>query len=93
LHYYKYIAFLPAGIDRAALKQTMRERFDVGLSGEVYDTPLHLQPVFEAFADRACPARNTSAPAHLPPALPSSARATPTTSSNPLDRITEMGLQ
>ena len=54
-NYYKYVAFLPEGIDRAALKQTMRERFDVGLSGEVYDTPLHRQPVFEAFADRALP--------------------------------------
>jgi perosamine synthetase len=54
-NYYKYIAFLPGGIDRATLKQTMREKFDVGLSGEVYDTPLHRQPVFEAFADRALP--------------------------------------
>jgi len=54
-NYYKYIAFLPDGIDRAVLKQTMRERFDVGLSGEVYDTPLHQQPVFEAFADRPLP--------------------------------------
>jgi dTDP-4-amino-4,6-dideoxygalactose transaminase len=33
----------------------MREKFDIGLSGEVYDTPLHQQPVFEAFADRALP--------------------------------------
>jgi perosamine synthetase len=54
-NYYKYIAFLPDGLDRAALKQTMRERFDVGLSGEVYDTPLHLQPVFEPYADRPLP--------------------------------------
>ncbi len=54
-NYYKYVAFLPAGIDRGALKQTMRERFDIGLPGEVYDTPLHQQPVFEAFADRALP--------------------------------------
>ena len=54
-NYYKYIAFLPDGVDRAALKQTMRERFDVGLSGEVYDTPLHLQPVFAPFADRPLP--------------------------------------
>jgi perosamine synthetase len=54
-NYYKYIAFLPDGIDRAALKQTLRDKFDIGLSGEVYDTPLHRQPVFEAFADRALP--------------------------------------
>ncbi len=54
-NYYKYVAFLPAGIDRGVLKRTMRERFDIGLPGEVYDTPLHQQPVFEAFADRALP--------------------------------------
>jgi dTDP-4-amino-4,6-dideoxygalactose transaminase len=51
-NYYKYIAFLPDGIDRTILKQTVRERFDIGLSGEVYDTPLHEQPVFAPLADR-----------------------------------------
>jgi dTDP-4-amino-4,6-dideoxygalactose transaminase len=45
-NYYKYIAMPPAGIDRARLKKTLRERFDVGLSGEVYEAPCHLQPVF-----------------------------------------------
>ena len=45
-NYYKYIAMLPTGIDRARLKKTLRERFDVGLSGEVYEAPCHLQPVF-----------------------------------------------
>ena len=54
-NYYKYVAFLPTDIDRGELKQTMRERFDIGLPGEVYDTPLHQQPVFEALADRALP--------------------------------------
>jgi dTDP-4-amino-4,6-dideoxygalactose transaminase len=54
-NYYKYIAFLPEGVDRTDVKQAMRERFDVGLSGEVYDTPLHRQPVFETFADRELP--------------------------------------
>jgi dTDP-4-amino-4,6-dideoxygalactose transaminase len=54
-NYYKYIAFLPDGADRVALKQAMRERFDIGLSGEVYDTPLHEQPVFAPYADRALP--------------------------------------
>jgi dTDP-4-amino-4,6-dideoxygalactose transaminase len=46
-NYYKYIAFLPDGVDRVELKKTLREEFDVGLSGEVYEAPLHLQPVFE----------------------------------------------
>ncbi len=44
-NYYKYIALLQ-GIDRAALKKVMREQFEVGLSGEVYEVPCHLQPVF-----------------------------------------------
>ena len=75
-NYYKYVAFLPDGVDRAALKQIMRERFDVGLSGEVYDTPLHLQPVFEAFADRALPGAEHIGARHiclpLYPSLPES---------------------
>ncbi len=54
-NYYKYVAFLPDGVNRAELKQTLRQRYDIGLSGEVYDTPLHQQPVFEPLADRALP--------------------------------------
>src|SRR5690242_14025070 len=51
-NYYKYIAFLPEGVDRAVVKKSLRETYDIGLSGEVYDTPLHQQPVFSAMADR-----------------------------------------
>jgi dTDP-4-amino-4,6-dideoxygalactose transaminase len=54
-NYYKYVAFLPDGIDRAELKRVLREEHGVGLSGEVYDTPLHRQPVFEQWADGALP--------------------------------------
>jgi perosamine synthetase len=54
-NYYKYVAFLPDGVDRAALKKTLREDFGVGLSGEVYDTPLHRQPVFEGVATGSLP--------------------------------------
>jgi perosamine synthetase len=46
-NYYKYIAMLDNRIDRAVLKKVMREKFDVGLSGEVYELPVHLQPYFE----------------------------------------------
>ena len=49
-NFYKFVAYLPDGVDRKALKQQMRERFDVGLSGEVYELPLHKQPVFESVA-------------------------------------------
>lgn len=45
-NYYKYIAMPPAGVDRAALKKHLRATYDVGLSGEVYEAPCHLQPVF-----------------------------------------------
>lgn len=46
-NYYKYIAHIEDWVDRSALKQTMREEFGVGLSGEVYERPVHLQPYFE----------------------------------------------
>lgn len=44
--WYKYIALLPKGIDRDDFKAQLRER-GVSLAGNVYDLPLHLQPVFE----------------------------------------------
>jgi perosamine synthetase len=46
-NYYKYIALLKDGIDRASLKKEMKDRYGVGLSGEVYELPCHLQPVFK----------------------------------------------
>jgi perosamine synthetase len=51
-NYYKYLAWLPEGVDRTALKKRLREEFGVGLSGEVYEAPLHLQPIFEGLAPR-----------------------------------------
>jgi dTDP-4-amino-4,6-dideoxygalactose transaminase len=45
--YYKYTVFLDPGIDRGKVKKEMRERFEVGLTSEVYDFPCHLQPVFK----------------------------------------------
>jgi perosamine synthetase len=44
-NYYKYIALLDADLDRATIKAALRER-GVSPSGEVYATPLHLEPVF-----------------------------------------------
>ncbi len=41
--------------DRPEVKQRLREEFDIGLSGEVYDTPCHLQPIFEAYNDGPLP--------------------------------------
>lgn len=44
-NYYKYIAILDRDLDRAELKKQMRE-LGVSMSGEVYATPLHREPVF-----------------------------------------------
>ena len=46
-NYYKYLAVLEDGIDRTALKKEMKEKYNVGLSGEVYELPCHLQPIFK----------------------------------------------
>jgi dTDP-4-amino-4,6-dideoxygalactose transaminase len=52
-NYYKYVAYLPEGVDRTPLKTVLRNEFGVGLSGEVYELPLHRQPVFARWADEA----------------------------------------
>ncbi|MEX1144158.1 MAG: DegT/DnrJ/EryC1/StrS family aminotransferase [Acidimicrobiia bacterium] len=44
--YYKYPALLAPGIDRDALKKRLAEEHGIGMSGEVYARPLHLEPVF-----------------------------------------------
>jgi dTDP-4-amino-4,6-dideoxygalactose transaminase len=48
--YYKYPALLAPGIDRDALKKRLAEEHGVGMSGEVYARPLHLEPVFQSVA-------------------------------------------
>ncbi len=52
---YKYIVLLPAGADRAAFKQELAARHEVRLAGEVYDMPLHHQPVLAEYAGGALP--------------------------------------
>jgi perosamine synthetase len=49
-NYYKYIAILPPGADRARFRRQLADEHDVRLAGEVYDLPLHRQPVFAEFA-------------------------------------------
>ena len=69
-NYYKYIALLPDGVDRAQFKADVFDRFEVRLSGEVYDLPLHRQPVFEQYAAGPLPvaedvcARHVCLPLH-----------------------------
>ena len=54
-NYYKYVVLPRSLADRPALKAWLRERCDVALAGEVYEKPLHRQPVFAALADGAYP--------------------------------------
>jgi perosamine synthetase len=54
-NYYKYIAVLPEGADRASFRQYMAEKHEVRLAGEVYDLPLHRQPVFADLAGSGPP--------------------------------------
>ncbi len=54
-NFYKYIAVLREPRDRKELKTTLREKFGVSLAGEVYEEPLHRQPVFAEFASSPLP--------------------------------------
>jgi dTDP-4-amino-4,6-dideoxygalactose transaminase len=67
---YKYIAVLPPGCDRARFKKELADLHDVRMAGEVYDVPLHHQPVLAPFAGPALPvaedlcARHVCLPVH-----------------------------
>lgn len=74
-NFYKFVAYLPDGVDRKELKQAMRERFEVGLSGEVYELPLHAQPIFEQFTKGTYPGADQVCARQICP--PVSARMTP----------------
>jgi len=45
-----FIALLPPGVDRTWFKEMLADRHDVHLAPEVYDLPLHLQPVLAEYA-------------------------------------------
>jgi perosamine synthetase len=66
-NYYKYIAVLEgsgAG-DRAALKRELKERHGVSLAGEVYESPLHAQPVFREYAGAPLPVADDLCARHV----------------------------
>jgi len=48
-NYYKYLVVLKHQRDRKALKTRLRETYGVSLAGEVYEEPLHKQPVFQPY--------------------------------------------
>jgi perosamine synthetase len=62
--WYKYIVLLDGGVNKARLKARLKER-GVSLSGEVYDVPLHRQPVLERFARSRFPAAEDAARRHI----------------------------
>lgn len=47
--YYKYVVFLPEGVDRSVVKSTMKEQHGVSLTGEVYADPCHAEPIWDAY--------------------------------------------
>jgi len=73
-NYYKYIAYLPDGVDRAELKRVLREEHGVGLSGEVYELSLTKQPVFEQWVTGDLPGADHICARHI--CLPISAVTT-----------------
>jgi perosamine synthetase len=64
-NFYKYIAVLPPGADRARFKHELADRHGVRLSGEVYDLPLHKQPVFTSYADGSLPVAEDMCARHI----------------------------
>jgi perosamine synthetase len=64
-NYYKYVALPRERVDRAKLKAKLREEWGVSLSGEVYETPLHRQPVFEKYATGGLPAAEDICARHI----------------------------
>ncbi|TAL12800.1 MAG: DegT/DnrJ/EryC1/StrS aminotransferase family protein [Nitrospirae bacterium] len=64
-NYYKYIVVLKEKRDRKALKATLREQYGVSLAGEVYEDPLHKQPIFEKYLTRALPVSEDYCARHL----------------------------
>jgi perosamine synthetase len=64
-NYYKYIAVLKEKRNRKELKALMREGYGVSLAGEVYEEPLHLQPVFEKYAVERLPVAEDLCSRHI----------------------------
>jgi perosamine synthetase len=64
-NFYKYIAVLPPGCDRARFKKESADLHEVRLAGEVYDVPLHQQPVFAEFAGASLPVAEDMCARHI----------------------------
>jgi perosamine synthetase len=64
-NYYKYVADWRGPLDRGELKRRLREDHSVSLSGEVYEAPLHFQPVFEQWAGGPLPIAEKFCASHI----------------------------
>ena len=64
-NFYKYIAVLPRGCDRARFKKELADLHEVRLAGEVYDVPLHQQPVFAPWAGPPLPVAEDMCARHI----------------------------
>jgi perosamine synthetase len=87
-NYYKYIAVMKKLTDRKALKARLREEFGVSLSGEVYEEPLHKQPVFKPFASRSLPVSEEYCARHI--CLPVYSGMTPEEGSQVVNALREV---
>lgn len=88
-NYYKYVGLLADGVERAALKAELADRFGVRLSGEVYETPLHHQPVFARWADGPLPVAERVCARHV--CLPIHSDMTDAEVAQVVDALTEVG--
>lgn len=64
-NYYKYIVVLKEKRDRKQLKALLREKFGISLAGEVYEEPLHKQPVFAKFCKGPLPVAEDLCARHI----------------------------
>ena len=64
-NFYKYLVVLNERRDRKALKTLLREQYGVSLAGEVYEEPLHKQPVFAEYVSSPLPVAEDYCARHL----------------------------
>jgi perosamine synthetase len=64
-NYYKYVVRIGPDVDRPALKARIRSDYGVALAGEVYELPLHLQPVFASYSDGPLPGAEEVCARHI----------------------------
>jgi len=62
--WYKYIVLLPKGVSRTKIKQETKEQ-GVSLAGEVYELPLHRQPIFDGMNSAEFPVADDVCGRHI----------------------------